>query len=886
MPKEILAMLDRTAKRVPLLAMLVLGSFLAPRLAAEPCSALSFTAPLSLPLRPFQQAPLVGDFNHDGKDDLVILDLDSRLLLYLGRADGEIGFPRVIATRSRVLSLLQVLYFDLDPNLDLLVMTEDGLTVLRGDGASEFQELRLTGLESFVGPHFIGPFKMGDLNGDGLMDIVVAPFGANTLVTLLGDGNGHFSAGPVGDLSSFMAGYYPSRLSLADFDRDGRLDGLLFLSPFGIDPSQPGPVLFIRGIGAGQFGTPRLVVTQAAGSGVDALVGDFDGDGNLDFAVQAGNRFTAWITIYWGSGAGEFTSSGDIPTPQGTGLIWDVDGDGRADLVILAFRNLYVRRGLGGRDFGPSVVVAREVGGFFFADMNGDGRPDFIAGTESASGTSGLSLFLNRCAGLSASRTFVVPATLDTHGVGGAPFITEVTLTNRGTEAAQTELTYTPASGDRPGSAFLTLPAGRQLILPNAIQKLRELGIAIPAGDQIGSLRIRFSDLFSPETVSAQARVLTHSPAGTFGVALPPMPVSAALTETSWVTWLHENAEDRTNLALAHAGAPGDGNIVLRVTVVSTDSNHPGVWQSPDLELSPGSFRQIDRVLLGSLLGAESGYARIDLVQGTAGYFAWAAINDNASADGSLALATTTPGSFSCLAPLPVVVEGGGFETEIVATNTTQVTQTLNTTYYADAIQTTDHKASLSIELAPGAQARLPRFVQSLRQAGTAGIGPAGPVFAGPLDPGFCGTGVSLLARTVTQGTSGRFGTSYGSITPTGSTTWLHGLVQDEKARTNLAIVNMGFGPQVFRIDFFDGDTGNPATSTEVTIERFGWWQLHSVLAGYAPGVKNAWAHVTCTTCAPSNSKFIAYAVVNDGARPGLGTGDGSFIVMQLGQPP
>jgi hypothetical protein len=107
---------------------------------------------------------------------------------------------------------------------------------------------------------------------------------------------------------------------------------------------------------------------------------------------------------------------------------------------------------------------------------------------------------------------------------------------------------------------------------------------------------------------------------------------------------------------------------------------------------------------------------------------------------------------------------------------------------------------------------------------------------------------------------------------------WVYGLQQNSETRTNLALVGAGLadeGPNTFRIDLFDGATGS-------RLDSQGWVQFGSILDQYAPGTTHGYAQVTRTA---GKNPFIAYAVINDGGRPGERTGDGAFLPVQLDMP-
>ncbi|MCK6685863.1 MAG: aryl-sulfate sulfotransferase, partial [Thermoanaerobaculia bacterium] len=105
------------------------------------------------------------------------------------------------------------------------------------------------------------------------------------------------------------------------------------------------------------------------------------------------------------------------------------------------------------------------------------------------------------------SVTRFLPIVLDV--TGRARYVSELTLANRGTTEAAVTLTYTAAStfGDTgSGPVSLTLAAGRQLVVDDAIAYLRTKGLAIPTGNQGGTLRAAFENLSSSEAAYAGVR--------------------------------------------------------------------------------------------------------------------------------------------------------------------------------------------------------------------------------------------------------------------------------------------------------------------------------------------------------------------------------------------
>jgi hypothetical protein len=236
------------------------------------------------------------------------------------------------------------------------------------------------------------------------------------------------------------------------------------------------------------------------------------------------------------------------------------------------------------------------------------------------------------------------------------------------------------------------------------------------------------------------------------------------------------------------------------------------------------------------------------------------------------------------------MVETDKFSSELVLSNLAAIGRTIQLDYVAEAISLAHHTASVQISLKPSEQIIIPSFVQYFRDHGVEGVGPAGSTFAGAVfitvKPDEIGdaTGLYINGRTSTPGGGGRYGLFYPAV-PEGQaaqkTAWLYGLQQNGETRTNLALVNTGeknSNPDVFKIELFDGATGllvKTMDNVEVAARR--WLQLNTILA-QVPGTTQGYARISLVS---GENPFIAYAVINDGAAPGLRSGDGAFISME-----
>ena len=170
---------------------------------------------------------------------------------------------------------------------------------------------------------------MGDVNGDGKLDATVVSFGDANVSILLGNGAGGFS--PASG-SPVAVGGGPDASAIGDLNGDGRLD--LAVANF-FDNT----VTILIGNGAGGFGeatgSPVAVGTLPA----SVVIGDLNGDGKPDLVTANNNSHN--VTILLGNGAGGFSPSTGSPVSVGANprsvAASDVNGDGRLDLVVSNF---------------------------------------------------------------------------------------------------------------------------------------------------------------------------------------------------------------------------------------------------------------------------------------------------------------------------------------------------------------------------------------------------------------------------------------------------------------------------------------------------------------------------------------------------------------------
>src|SRR5258708_9227120 len=174
---------------------------------------------------------------------------------------------------------------------------------------------------------------LADFNGDGKLDVAVANSESRNVTILLGDGKGGLT--PASG-SPFPAGDHPNDIAVGDVNGDGKLD-LAFAN------HDTHYVTVLLGDGRGGFApapkSPFTVNSRPHPHGI--AFGDFNGDHNLDFVIDdwGNNR----ETVVFGDGKGTFAAPGFSfavgQMPYQRVRAADVNKDGFADVVTTNFES-------------------------------------------------------------------------------------------------------------------------------------------------------------------------------------------------------------------------------------------------------------------------------------------------------------------------------------------------------------------------------------------------------------------------------------------------------------------------------------------------------------------------------------------------------------------
>jgi hypothetical protein len=240
-----------------------------------------FTLLACLTARDHPSAVETGDFNGDGRVDLLVVNAPTassgvpspEAVFFAGRGDGTfLGGTIAFTQRADDLAVAD---FNGDGRLDVVLAARSTTYQFRGmgDGTFTLQGSAITGASRRV--------VVGDINGDGAPDLAavgsaVSQTNDDVVWVALNDGNGGF-----GFATSYPTGQHPVGVAVADLNQDGRGD-VVVANALSNNVS-------VHTAGAG--GALSAAQLFAAGQTPAAVVaGDFNDDGFPDLAVSDRNE--------------------------------------------------------------------------------------------------------------------------------------------------------------------------------------------------------------------------------------------------------------------------------------------------------------------------------------------------------------------------------------------------------------------------------------------------------------------------------------------------------------------------------------------------------------------------------------------------------------------
>ncbi|HEX4320524.1 MAG TPA: Ig-like domain repeat protein [Acidobacteriaceae bacterium] len=416
-----------------------------------------------------------GDFNGDGRPDLISVLSDGSVVSQLGNGDGSFTTKATIPGQA---SQAAVGDFNSDGKLDVAISANGAVQIFLGDGTGNFTAVT-TGAAISVSA---AAMAVGDFNNDGNLDLALAD--AQNAYFYLGNGDGTFTAGYNTTIAVYTQGFVfsgASAMATGDFDGDGNTDLAVAANLVG----NPGGdsvffITYLLGDGAGNF-TPAYVnltqnyPTNPGSNCYDPLFNDLpgamsiaaydiNGDGLVDLAASflvvgcGGGGAAGGSYAVLSNGSGTFTVQNVDPEfygPPVAQAALDLQGDGSTELVVRGDDNIpdpfdFFSPAPGHINYAQQqLLLPSEAGtGFVTGDFNGDGIPDIAIGGPVASSIVGFQTTVTAVADAVA----VSPAGTGTHQV-------EASYPGDATHVASVSATAALASGKATPAIVLSAPS-------------------------------------------------------------------------------------------------------------------------------------------------------------------------------------------------------------------------------------------------------------------------------------------------------------------------------------------------------------------------------------------------------------------------------------------
>ena len=288
----------------------------------------------------------IGDIDGDGKIDLVVANNSSNTVSVLRNTStsGSISFENKVdfttGSGPRSISMGDI---DGDGKMDLTVANENSSKVSVLRNTSSYGSISFANKLDFTTGIAPQISSIGDIDGDGKMDLTVSNRVSNTVSVLRNTSiSGSISFASKVD---FATGTYPYSVAIGDIDGDGKMDLAVPNAGSATNPLLANVSIYRNTSIAGSISFANNVDFSTESDPYSVSIGDIDGDGKIDLAVT--NFYAKSVSVFKNTSiigsidSNSFESKVDFTTGTEpySASIGDINGDGKMDLEVANYNS-------------------------------------------------------------------------------------------------------------------------------------------------------------------------------------------------------------------------------------------------------------------------------------------------------------------------------------------------------------------------------------------------------------------------------------------------------------------------------------------------------------------------------------------------------------------
>ena len=395
-----------------------------------------------------------GDVNGDGRDDIILsraINGKRALTVYLGQSNGKFG-NAITTTSTRNFIYGDPAFigdFNGDGRTDIVIMWTNGgkrqLLVYTGKADGTFNEgVNLSSTRNHDLVQLPAKCLVADVNGDGCDDFVVQYRNTNgkryALVYKGKSSSPYLTDATTNALQSTYNYQYNSTVMMGDMNGDGKADMVVYCPA---DNATSRRIIVYTGTGSGTFNEGTSITAPAAylshqETPVKVYIADQNGDGRDDVIVHfANNNGKRCTQVYSGSTSSPYINNTTAYALSSTNnfvnedpvMVADVNGDGRDDMLVIyavsAKRRIltYTSNANGKYNSGTVFSSSKSLSYVYFycanyiADVNGDGRDDLVVKYKNGDNMEFLT-YLGTASGSFSEAVVTVPSTSIPYYIG------------------------------------------------------------------------------------------------------------------------------------------------------------------------------------------------------------------------------------------------------------------------------------------------------------------------------------------------------------------------------------------------------------------------------------------------------------------------------------